>query len=73
MQFIVLLVCASFFYKAAEFEDRSGILWAGASAGFFVLTWMVFHWGFVGDLAGQAALFVGIALARVIVDRRKTL
>ena len=64
VQFIVLLACAGGFYKVAELEKKSGIIWFGLSSAVFVLTWMVFHWGFVGNLSAQS-LMVGVyALAR---------
>jgi hypothetical protein len=66
VQFVILLVCAAAFYKAADLEDRSGILWAASSAVTFLLTWLVFHWGLPGDLLGQGALLGAITLIRVL-------
>jgi len=66
VQFVVLLVCAAAFYKAADLEDRSGISWAALSALMFLLTWLVFHWGLPGDLLGQGALLAAITLMRVL-------
>ncbi|HEX4792474.1 MAG TPA: hypothetical protein VH370_01715 [Humisphaera sp.] len=64
VQFILLLACAGTFYKVAKRERKSGIIWFGLSSAVFVLTWMVFHWSYVGNLSAQS-LMVGVyALAR---------
>jgi len=65
-EFWLLLACASFYYKAAEMENSSGVLWAGLSVLVFVVTWIVLSWGLLGCLAGQIALFVLIAIVRTL-------
>jgi len=65
-QFVMLLACAGFYYKAAEVEGSSGFLWAALSAGVFVLTWIILSWGWLGCLLGQVGLFAGITVFRVL-------
>ncbi len=65
-QFFLLLACAAFYYKAAELDKASGLLWAGLSILIFLLTWQLLCWGWLGCLAGQAVLFAGITLVRVL-------
>ena len=40
-EFWLLLACTFFYYKAAEMENSSGVLWAGLSVLVFVVTWIV--------------------------------
>lgn len=70
-QFVLLLGCAVLFYKAAELEGESEILWVGLSVGVFALTWFGMGWGFPGNLAGQALLFGGIAVYRAWRDHTR--
>jgi hypothetical protein len=62
--FILVVAMAIFFYRAGEFEDAPGLLWAALSVAISLLVWMVFGWGWIGIILGQAALFVGITLFR---------
>jgi hypothetical protein len=66
LQFVMLLACAVFYYKAAEMEDSSGFLWSALSVGVFILTWIVLSWGWLGCLLGQVALFAGITIVRLL-------
>jgi len=68
-QFVFLLVCATSYYKIAELEDSSGIVWAGMSVGVYMLTWRWLGWGYAGNLFAQAVLFGGITLWRVWQDQ----
>lgn len=65
-QFVFLLLCAAFYFKAAEYEDARPLLWAGLSVVVYLVTWMLLSWGLIGCLASQAALFGAITLLRVI-------
>ncbi len=65
-QFVMLLACAAFYYKAAEMEDSSGLLWSALSVLVFILTWIVLSWGWLGCLLGQVGLFTGITVVRVV-------
>jgi hypothetical protein len=69
---LVMIVCAVAYYKAAEIENRSGILCAGISVLFFLSTWLWFGWGYLGDLLGQATLLGGITIFRAVSDSRKS-
>ena len=56
--------CALFYYRAAEFENSSGLAWAGLSLLVSILCWRLFHFGWLGVLLGQVALFIGITIYR---------
>jgi hypothetical protein len=66
--FAILLIVAFaiFFYRAAEFENESGLLWSGLSILISVATLFFFSWGWLGTLLGQAGLFVGIGIFRMV-------
>jgi hypothetical protein len=66
---LLVVVFAVFFYRAAEFENESGLLWSGLSVLVSVVALFFFHWSWLGCLLGQAGLFVGIGIFRVV---RKT-
>jgi hypothetical protein len=72
LPFVILICCAAAYYKAAEIENTSGILWAGMSVAVFCTTWFAIGWGIPGDLLGQVVLLAGITLYRVIRDSRKS-
>ena len=63
---VVLIVCAVFFYRAAEAEDASGLLWAALSVviSIFILRYTALGW--IGMLIGQVGLFIGIGLFRAL-------
>jgi hypothetical protein len=71
LQFLLLLVCAGVYYKAAEIENASSLLWPGLSVLVFLLTWRLFGWGLPGNLLGQALLMATITAVRVLRDRQK--
>jgi hypothetical protein len=66
--FAILLIVAFaiFFHRAAEFENESGLLWSGLSILISVATLFFFRWGWLGTLLGQAGLFVGIGIFRMM-------
>jgi hypothetical protein len=66
VQFVLLLCFAAGYYKAAEIENASGMLWAGMSIVIFLITWRLFGWGVPGNLMGQGARLGGITAVRVI-------
>jgi hypothetical protein len=61
---ILMITCALLFYRAGEFDGGPGAFWAVLSILISGLTWRVFHWGWLGILAGQFALFAGITIVR---------
>lgn len=64
LEFVFLVVCAAIYYKAAEMEDRPGLLGAGLSIGIYALTWRVLGWGWLGCVVVQVLLAIGIGVAR---------
>jgi hypothetical protein len=64
--FVLLLACAIFYYRAGEFEGRSGVVWAGLSITLSLLVWRIFHWGWPGILLSQVGLFAGITVGRTL-------
>jgi len=69
LDFVLLLICAVGYYKAAELENKTPMVWAGMSVGVFLITWRLFRWGIPGNLLGQVLLLAGITLGRVWRDR----
>ncbi len=49
---LVIVVCAVFFHRAAEFENESGLLWSGLSVLVSALVVFLFHAGWFGILLG---------------------
>ena len=62
----LMAVSAAFFYRAAELENASSLLWCGLSLAISVAVLYFLRLGWLGIILGQAALFVGITLFRVI-------
>jgi hypothetical protein len=65
---LVIVVCAVFFHRAAEFEKESGLLWSGLSVLVSALVVFLFHAGWLGILPGQVGLFIGIGVFRMFRD-----
>jgi hypothetical protein len=63
---LMTVLCAVFFHRAAEFEEESSLLWTGLSVLISVVTWFVFRWSWPGALLGQAGLFAGITIFRML-------
>ena len=65
--FAILLIAAgaAFFYRAAEFENESSLLWCGLSLVISLATLLYFHWGMLGTVLGQVELFAGITIFRM--------
>src|SRR5258708_7358210 len=61
---IVIIASAIFYYRAAQFEGKSGLLWVTLSVLISIATWKWLGWGMAGIFFGQVALFVGITLLR---------
>ncbi len=62
--FILGVVCTIFYYRAGEYENSSGVVWAALSAVVSLVLWTVAHVGFLGTLLGQVGLFAGLTLWR---------
>lgn len=65
LSIVVIIASAVFFYKAAEFENTSTMVWTGLSVLISVLIWLVLGGGFVFLALGQVLLFVGITVYRM--------
>jgi len=63
--FLLIAACAAFFYRAAEFENESRLLWCGLSLVISLASLFYFHWGWLGAVLGQVGLFAGIAIFRM--------
>src|SRR3954469_16312344 len=64
IEFVVCLVCAVAWYKAADAEDVPPWHWVGLSVGTYALTWLWLRWGWLGNRFGQLVLLVGVTLFR---------
>ena len=65
--FSILLtaVFAAFFYRAAEVENASRLLWCGLSIAISAAVLFFLHWGWLGIVLGQVGLFAGITVFRM--------
>jgi hypothetical protein len=64
---ILIIICfAIFYHRAAEFENESTFIWSGLSVLISVLTIFWLHWGWLGIIFGQAGLFTGITIVRIL-------
>jgi hypothetical protein len=63
---LMIVACAIFFHRAAEFENESSLVWTGLSVVISLMTLFVFRWGWLGCLLGQAGLFLGITIFRML-------
>jgi hypothetical protein len=61
----LIAVFAAFFYRAAEFENESRLLWCGLSLVISIATMFFLNWGLLGTVLGQVGLFVGITVFRM--------
>jgi len=62
----MIVACAIFFHRAAEFENESSLVWTGLSVVISVMTLFAFRWGWLGCLPGQAGLLPGITISRML-------
>jgi hypothetical protein len=63
---ILIVACfGAFFYRAAEFENESGLLWCSLSVLISIAVMFFLHWGLLGVVLGQVGLFVAITLFRI--------
>ncbi len=63
---VLLIGCAVVWFKAAEIEHASTILWTGLSVLVFLATWLALGWGLLGCLGGQVVLLGGVTLVRFL-------
>ena len=55
-EFILCIVCAIGWYKAADLEDVVPWLWVGLSVAVYAFTWLWLGCAWVGNLVGQGLL-----------------
>ena len=65
LSILIVAVFGAFFYRAAEMENASSLLWCGLSVAISVAILFFLHWGLLGIVLGQIGLFVGITLFRM--------
>ena len=65
MPIVVCVAFAIFFYRAADYENESTLIWTGLSVVISVATLFWLHWGWMGIILSQAALFIGITVVRM--------
>lgn len=63
---LIIIAFAIFFYGAAESENESTLIWCGLSVAISALTIFWLHWGWLGIISGQVALFAGITIFRML-------
>ena len=66
LSIFIIIVFAVFYHRAAESENESTLIWSGLSVLISVLTIFWLHWGWLGIISGQAALFAGITIVRML-------
>ena len=67
-QIFVLIACAVFYYKAADMENESTVIWSSLSAGLYLVTLCVLGWGLMGNLLAQGGLMAAIVAVRMFRD-----
>jgi hypothetical protein len=68
MPYLTILIIGAFgafYYRAAEFENESTLIWCGLSVLISMLTIFWLHWGLLGLISGQVGLFIGITIFRI--------
>ncbi|HUZ07905.1 MAG TPA: hypothetical protein VMV89_10515 [Candidatus Paceibacterota bacterium] len=63
---IIIIAYAVFFCRAAEFEDESPWIWGGMSVAVSAVAFFGLGCGWLGISLGQAGLFVGITIFRIL-------
>ncbi|HEY1490512.1 MAG TPA: hypothetical protein VGF90_05685 [Verrucomicrobiae bacterium] len=63
---IVIIAFLIFFCRAAEFEDESAWIWGGLSVVVSAVTFLWLGCGWLGISLGQAGLFAGITIFRML-------
>ena len=66
LSILMMVACAIFFHRAAEFENDSSLAWTGLSLVISAVTLFVLGWGWLGCLLGQAGLLLGITIFRML-------
>jgi hypothetical protein len=64
--FILVAGFAIFFYRAGQFDNAPGLLWAILSIVISLLIWRWLRWGSAAIILGQVLLYVGIGVFRMM-------
>jgi uncharacterized membrane protein len=67
---VVIIACAVFYYKAAQIENASAILWTGLSI-IVSLSIRILGFGLAALIIGQVLLFLAITLVRLFSSTRE--
>ncbi len=67
---IVIIVFAVIYYKAADIENQSTILWTGLSIAVSLAT-AILGLGLIALIIGQVLLYLAITLVRLLASKRK--
>ncbi|MGB7747789.1 MAG: hypothetical protein WBN75_10935 [Verrucomicrobiia bacterium] len=59
LSILLMMVCAIFFHRAAEFENKSSLMWTGLSVIISGMILSAFRWGWMECLLGQPDFCVG--------------
>jgi hypothetical protein len=70
IDFVVLVVCAIFWFKAAELEKVPPWIWTGLSIFTYAYFWLERGWGILGCLFAQVVLALAIGIFRVWWESR---
>jgi hypothetical protein len=67
---IVIIACAVFYYKAAEVENASTIIWTGLSL-IVSLSIRILGFGLIVLIIGQVLLYLAITIVRLFSSTRE--
>jgi hypothetical protein len=70
IEFVVCVICAVGWYKAASIEDVPPMLWVGLSVAVYAFTWRWLGWGWIGCFLGQVLLLGAVTLVRAWRSQR---
>ena len=63
---ITIIASAIFFYRGAKVDGSSTVLWVVLSVVISLLLFTLFRVGVMGIILGQAGLFLGITIFRIV-------
>jgi hypothetical protein len=66
------IASAIFWYRGSDVENLSPVLWVLPSIAISGVIILGLHGGWIAVLLGQAAMFVGVAVYRMVADKDTT-
>lgn len=66
LELILAVLCAGFYYKAADVDDAPKFLWVGLSLVVSLIAMFTLPYGVFGIMGGQVALLFGITGFRML-------